>query len=221
MEFLWQHKAKRPIPLIMDRNNKLFDQALLCLEQIKNDINNKGEYHRFCDSTFISIDSDSNILMSETPEFLKESDAYQCLMIHRREEKAVTNWYSWYTIQFIDANGCVHTNELDEKFKLYVNYNGCFRNQWLHLSVEGKSIFSCPWPNKDKISIIWTLYNKCKTVASESEAQLLGELAMMDQTILSLKGDLANAEYLNLLLTKERDLYKSLLEEIKSLVQSR
>ncbi|MCQ2254883.1 MAG: hypothetical protein MJZ29_05240 [Bacteroidaceae bacterium] len=202
----------------MKNTTSLYDMALSLRSEFERKTNSNGEHYQYQDSVFVSIDKNNETNVSETPDILNNEGVVQCLIIHRYKVKAVTNWYSWYTVEFIDVNGSVHTNELDDRYKLYVNYNGCFRNQRIHLAADGKSIYSCPWPNKSRIPIIWTLYNKCKSAKTTQEAQLLGELAIMDQSIISLTEDLANADYANELLAKERDQYKSLLDEIKELV---
>lgn len=205
----------------MDNTVSLYQKALDCTIKFKNEINDKGGSLRYKDTLYASIDKNNELLISETPDILKEEGVCQCIMIHRHERKEVSNWYSWYTVQFIDMDSRVLTDKLDERFKLHVNYVNHFWNQWMYLIFDGKCIFSLKWPNKDKLQDVWNLYLKCKECKTEREVQLLGDLAKKDMSIFSLTSEVANLNYTAELLKQERDQYKSLLDEIKNLIHNK
>lgn len=205
----------------MDNKISIYQIAIDCTSNKKKEINKNGDSFRYKDTLYVSIDENNELLISETPDILKKEGVCQCIMIHIHERKEVSNWYSWYTIQFIDKDGCVHTNKLDERFKLHVNYISHFWNQWMYLIFDGKCIFSLKWPNEDKLQDVWNLYIKCKSCDTHREAELLGELAKRDMSVLSLTSDLADLNYTAELLKQERDMYKSLLDDVKNLIKDK
>ena len=205
----------------MEERLSFYNLAKLCQEKFEKQINAQGKDFKYLDTLFAAIDDKDCILVSETPEILLKEDVYQFIMIHRHIRNEVSRWYSWYTVEFVDHNKSVHTEKFDERFSINVNYHEHFYNQWIHLKVGGKRIFQCRWPNESCLQAIWNLYQRCKSVKTDREAELLGELAMMDESVLSLQQDLANANYSVQLLTKERDQYKSLLDEIKDLIHDK
>lgn len=205
----------------MDKKINIYQIALDCAAKTAQDINDKGSCFKYKDTIYAFIDDNNELLISETPDILRKEKVCQCIMIHRHERKEVSNWYSWYTVQFIDKDGCVLTDKLDERFKLHVNYVNHFWNQWMYLLFDGKCIFSLKWPNIDKLQDVWNLYLKCKCCDTEREAQLLGELAKKDMSIFSLTSEVANLNFTAELLKQERNLYRSLLDEITGLVRNK
>lgn len=205
----------------MEDKLSFYSIAKQCQGKYENQINSQGDFFKYVGTRFASIDSKGKVLISETPEILLKEDVQQCVLVHEHSRKEVSNWYSWYTIEFIDNDKCVHREKLNERFKLFVNYHQQFNNQWIHLYSGDQCIYECKWPNDGCLQKIWNLYQKCQLIETNKEAKVVGELLMMDDLVLSLKQDLANVKYSNLLLTKERDQYKSLLDEIKEMVHSK
>lgn len=93
-----------------------------------------GKNNKYSKTIFVAIKEDNNILVSTTPHILAQ--AKKCILIHERSCLAISNWYSWYMVQFINEKGEVFVNRIDEEFELYTVAAGGFANQELRLSAN-------------------------------------------------------------------------------------
>lgn len=173
---------------------------------------------KYRNTLFVAIKDDNSISVSATPHIL--SNASKCLMIHERLSLAISNWYSWYVVQFINENGEVLVGRLDNDFELCTVACGGYDNQWLELRADHRTYYSCkaPWKEND-IKSIWDLYVRLKQATTECERNLIASLFKKDQTILELEKVNQNFEYQTQLLENEKKLYKGILEDIKNLLE--
>ena len=177
----------------------------------------KDKYRK---TLFVAIMDDNSISVSATPHIL--SNAKKCILIHERLSLAISNWYSWYVVQFINENGEVLVNRIDNDFELRTVSCGGYDNQWLELRADHRTYYSCksPW-NEDDIKSIWDLYVKLKQATTKCERNLIASLFEKDQTILELEKANRNFEYKVQMLEEERDLYKGILDDIKNLLEQK
>ena len=177
----------------------------------------KDKYRK---TLFVAIKDDNNISVSATPHIL--SNAKKCILIHERLSLAISNWYSWYVVQFINENGEVLVGRLDNAFELCTVACGGYDNQWLELRADHRTYYSCkaPWKEND-IKSIWDLYVKLKQATTECERNLIASLFKKDQTILELEKANQNFEYKTQLLENEKKLYKGILDDIKNLLEQK
>ena len=177
----------------------------------------KDKYRK---TLFVAIMDDNSISVSATPHIL--SNAKKCILIHERLSLAISNWYSWYVVQFINENGEVLVGRLDNDFELCTVACGGYDNQWLELRADHRTYYSCkaPWKEND-IKSIWDLYVRLKQATTECERNLIASLFKKDQTILELEKANQNFEYKTQLLENEKKLYKGILDEIKNLLEQK
>lgn len=177
----------------------------------------KDKYQK---TLFVAIKDDNSISISATPHIL--SDASKCILIHERLSKAITNWYSWYVIQFINENGKVLVNRLDDEFELCTVACGAYNNQWLELRSDHKAYYSCKasWKESD-IQSIWNLYIRLKNTETKSERELISSLYKKDQRILELERANEEFEYRMQWLENEKKMYKGILDDIKNLLEQK
>ena len=175
----------------------------------------KDKYRK---TLFVAIMDDNSISVSATPHIL--SNAKKCILIHERLSLAISNWYSWYVVQFINENGEVLVGRLDNDFELCTVVRGRYDNQWLELRADHRTYYSCkaPWKEND-IKSIWDLYVRLKQATTECERNLIASLFKKDQTILELEKANQNFEYKTQLLENEKKLYKGILDNIKKLLE--
>lgn len=177
----------------------------------------KDKYQK---TLFVAIKDDNSISISATPHIL--SDASKCILIHERLSKAITNWYSWYVIQFINENGEVLVNRLDDEFELYTVSCGSYADQWLELCSDHKVEFSCKVPcKKNDIQSIWNLYIRLKNAETKRERELISSLYEKDQRILELERANKEFEYRTQWLENEKKMYKGILDDIKNLLEQK
>ena len=177
----------------------------------------KDKYRK---TLFVAIMDDNSISVSATPHIL--SNAKKCILIHERLSLAISNWYSWYVVQFINENGEVLVGRLDNDFELCTVACGGYDNQWLDLRADHRTYYSCkaPWKEND-IKSIWDLYVRLKQATTECERNLIASLFKKDQTILELEKANQNFEYKTQLLENEKKLYKGILDDIKNLLEQK
>lgn len=181
-----------------------------------------GKEDKFEDTLFVAISDDNKVLTSYTPHILNDATFY--MLIHRHKCLAQTRFYDWYDVECIDKYGCVTINTINDEYQLKIDCEGKFSNQVIKLLKNDKLIYKCRFSAPDgdyqkQLQIIWDLYNKCTKCGSTEEAILLGKLAMQDEQIIKIKAELADKTYSALLLEKERDQYKELLDTIKTMVE--
>ena len=177
----------------------------------------KDKYRK---TLFVAIKDDNSISVSATPHIL--SNAKKCILIHERLSLAISNWYSWYVVQFINENGEVLVGRLDNDFELCTVACGGYDNQWLELRADHRTYYSCkaPWKEND-IKSIWDLYVRLKQATTECERNLIASLFKKDQTILELEKANRKFEYKTQLLENEKKLYKGILDDIKNLLEQK
>ena len=177
----------------------------------------KDKYRK---TLFVAIMDDNSISVSATPHIL--SNAKKCILIHERLSLAISNWYSWYVVQFINENGEVLVGRLDNDFELCTVACGGYDNQWLELRADHRTYYSCkaPWKEND-IKSIWDLYVRLKQATTECERNLIASLFKKDQTILELEKANQNFEYKTQLLENEKKLYKGIIDDIKNLLEQK
>lgn len=178
----------------------------------------KEEYRK---TLFVAIKDDNNISISTTPHIL--SYASKCILIHECSSLAVTNWYTWYLVQFINEKGEVLVNRIDQEFKLLIAACGGYANQRLGLSADGIEYLSYPVPWEASwekcIKTMWNLYVRLKQAKTKSERELISALFRKDQKILELEKANQDFEYKTHLLESEKEMYKGILDDIKNILE--
>ena len=187
--------------------------AKYCQESFKNEHNTQND--KYVGTIFVAIFSDT-VLTSRTPHILKNAE--KCILIHEYTQLAVTNFYSWYTVEIIDQNGCVLKDRIDDEFELKTFAAGGFANQRMELSARGKTFYSCGTPFESNIKTMLKLYSRIKDIKSMKERMLVADLFCKDNTILELEKQVEDFKFSNKLLECERNQYQHLLEEIKKMV---
>ena len=177
----------------------------------------KDKYRK---TLFVAIMDDNSISVSATPHIL--SNAKKCILIHERLSLAISNWYSWYVVQFINKNKKKKVRRKDKDYELCNVACGGYDNQWLELFEDHRTYYSCkaPWKEND-IKSIWDLYVRLEQATTECERNLIASLFKKDQTILELEKANQNFEYKTQLLENEKKLYKGILDDIKNLLEQK
>ena len=190
--------------------------ASLCVQKYKDSLDNKRE--RYIDTLFVAITEKDDVLCSKIPSILEK--ASKCILIHQKKQLAVTNWYSWYKVDYIDENECVTDGNLGQGFKLSISWCNTFDNQMMRLYHGYHGLYACRRPWEDNMAKVWKLYSMTKKMETDKEIELTARLFRSDEKILEMERKIASHELTNQLLKQERDQYKSLLDEIKEMVNS-
>lgn len=90
-----------------------------------------GPKNKYQKTWFVSINEDNSTLISTTPHILK--NATKCILIHEHLSIAISNWYEWYKIDFINELGEVLDGRIDEEFELRIISCGGYANQWMQI----------------------------------------------------------------------------------------
>ena len=166
---------------------------------------------------FVAITEDNQVLTSRTAHIL--ANAHKCILIHARSSLAISKWYNWYDVQFINDQGQVLKDALDEEFTLDISAWGSYANQKITISADGERYFSASMPCDDSITNFWKLYLRLKEAKTRTERKLISNLFKKDQTILELEKEVEDFKFKTQLLEDEKAMYKELIKEIQSIVK--
>lgn len=189
-----------------------------CQKEYKDSLEGNESNH-YCRTLFVAIQNNNNVLVSITPHIL--SQASKCILIHERRSKAVSNWYSWYSVQFINELGEIFDSRIDNEFELSISAIGSFSNQQMSLSANHRVYYSSGGPWESCIQSFWDLYIRLKGVKSNTERELVSSLFVKDNKILELEKSLSDFSFKTRLLENEKNQYKQLLDNIKEMIESR
>ena len=193
--------------------------ATYCVKRYKEA--NTGTGQKYESTLYVAILEGNKILCSTTPHILRNAE--QCVLIHQKSQVAISNWYSWYCVEYINPEGCVCGSVLENEFKLKIESWGSFSNQVMSLSYgnDNLNLYWCMAPFDKGIQKAWKLYSKLKEIKTLSEIKLIAELFMKDEEILELDKKVEDFTFANQLLKQERDQYKDMLDEIKDLLNNK
>lgn len=201
----------------------LIDKAIQHIKHIKEEY--KENHLGYEGTSFLSIQEDNHLLCSIDPNILEMGK--QCILVHKSSTvdfyTGHPNYTFSYHVEFINDNGEILKECLDNEFRLYALCYAYSRSNMLYLTSEGCCYTCCPsWGNTASIKkcfqSVWILYNELKNAETPKEKATIVELYKKDETILQQKKEIANISYTNALLEKERDMYKGLLDDIKGLL---
>ena len=193
--------------------------ATFCVNRYKEAHTGSGE--RYEGTLYVAILDDNEVRCSTTPHILRNAE--QCILIHHRSQIAISNWYSWYFVEYINAEGSVCGGNLENSFKLKIESWGSFSNQVMSLSYgnDNLNLYWCKAPFDKGIKKAWELYSKLKEIKTLSEIKLIADLFMKDEKIFELKNKVEDFTFANHLLKLERDQYKDLLKDICDIVKNK
>jgi len=195
----------------MDKIN-FVELATYCANRYRESHNTTND--SYAGTLYVAIMEDNKVLCSKTPHILR--NAKRCILVHQRDQLAVTNYYLWYFVEYIDDNGCVSNGNLGDGFSMGVSPWGGFANQIMSLDYNNSHLFWCKSPFENHMAKIWGLYIRLKEIKSPKEIELAAELFLKDEKILELENKIEDFTFANQLLKQERDQYKELLDEIKA-----
>lgn len=173
----------------------------------------------YAGTLYVAILENNQVLCSRTPHVLKNAE--KCILVHQRDQLAVSNYYYWYNIDYIDENGCVSNGNLGDGFSIDVSAWGSFSNQIMSLDYNGSHLFWCGVPFEDHMPKVWELYTRLKDIPAEKEIKLIADLFRKDEKILDLEKEIEDFKFTNHLLEQERNQYRELLDEIKDALNKR
>lgn len=175
---------------------------------------------------YAAIFDDDSIKVSRTPHILKEAKC--CILVHSWQQLAATIYYDTYFVQCINEEGEVLQDVLDSDYRIHINPSSYTRCASISLTRSSETIYQAKlWSNGElllpqRLVYVWNLYKRskeeCKTLM---ESQLLGKLAKAEQSIQELNSKLTDSSIKEQLLEAETRQYRSLLDEIKNLVDKK
>jgi hypothetical protein len=195
------------------------DIAKYCIERYKTSLDEESE--RYVGTLYVSIDEHDFVDCSTTPHIL--SQATKCILIHSRRALAVSNWYTWYKVEYIDEEGCVTDGKLGNGYRLCSTYGRNYLDQKLNLLLDkyvNNTTLICSFsaPFEEKMQKVWDLYLRVKKVKSQAELEMIIDLIDKDEQILELEGQIADLKFTNILLEKQKKQYRGLLRQIREMV---
>ncbi len=176
--------------------------------------NNTSNEAKYISTLFVAITKEGEIIPSETPHILRNAE--KCILFHISSYKNNNYWWNSYKFQFINNDGVVSDYRLDDKFELLGDYT-----KGTCLYYKEYEIFSVPKPWENGIVKVWKLYLKIKDLKTYEEIILMTDLYRKDEKILELENQIEGFKFAKYLLEQECNQYKSLLDEIKQIIEKK
>lgn len=196
----------------------LMELATYCQNEYKE--NNTSDKRQYINTLFVAITEGGEVITSATPHVLKKAE--QCVLLHFSIESTSRGRFSEHQFQYINKDGVVHNNRLDNKFYLYTMYSSRVSLGLAYKDNDiNKNLYQHPTPWEICIEKVWKLYTRVKDLDSFAKIQLVAELFEKEEKILDLERQVENFRFTNYLLEQERNQYKSLLDNIKQIVENK
>ncbi len=207
----------------MENSIDFIELANYCKNEKSASCDNKRKWYG--KTFYAAIFEDDGMVVSTTPHILK--NAKRCILIHKMTYLAVTLTYSCYSLQILNSNGVVTENELEDGFRIDItdgSFNYCPE---MYIEYKDKIIFKTrydfngqnfyKWENI--LPDDWKLYLRLKKECTNSyEMEMLCALVKKDNEIIDLNEKLNQEKYKNQQKDLQIQAYKSLLDEIKNIV---
>lgn len=194
--------------------------AIYCQNKYKE--NNTSDKKRYIGTKFVAITKDGEVIPSETPHILKMAE--QSILLHYSSESTSTIERTQELVQFINKDGVVYNQWLDNRFWLYQKYYKSI-GYVVELGYldNGKRIYFSLEPThwENSIRKVWELYSRVRDLNSSEKINLVAELFSKNEKILELEKQVEDFRFTKYLLEQERNQYKSLLDEIKQIVDKK
>ncbi len=212
----------------MDNSTNFQDIAKYCKDEFEQKIekaSNKTSYTIL----YVAINEDGQLRISKTPHIL--SGATVCYLIHSWSQLAVSCWYDTYSVQSINKNGEVGEGQFDEEYSFFISAASFNCSPRIFFQRNGNKLYSAKlWESgrtteqvlTRQLMFIWELYNKCKeSCTSMYESQLYCKLAEKEGAIKDLEEKLKESTIKEQYLESEISQYRSILNEVKSLMETK
>lgn len=173
---------------------------------------------------YVSVLENGNIETSTRPEVLRKGN--ECIIIMTHRDLAITNYYLWYVIKHIDEKGNVHNGYSVEGWNIKISAYGSYSNQRISLSKDNEELYDevqGDWNNPWDVPLhnLWSFYQIVRKCSSKAEIMYVSENYHLKEKINELNDKISGLEFVKKKLEMEKKQYKSLLKEIKELVENR
>ena len=189
--------------------------AAYCVERYISKINSyKNE--RYLQTLYVCISENDDVWFSNTPHILQGPEISKCLLIHQKNHLAISNWYKYYDVEYIDSLGGVTDGILGDGFAI----TGCGAdpNPSLALKFKDVTLYSCKAPHENHIQKMWNLFNEIRCLNLESISEIQG-LVDKNAKIEEAERRIQELSYNMKAIEEERDHYLKLIEVIREVVR--
>lgn len=206
----------------METNFSFVEIAKDVVSEFKAEYDNKKDCDFVNYQLYVSLLEDGNIETSTRPYVLNKGK--ECIIILTHSDLAVTNYYRWYVIKHIDANGNVHNGYFDNGWHIEITSWGQFTNQILSLSKDSQNWFSehqGPWENPwdEPFQRLWDFYQTVRKCSSMEEVQFIADNYELKEKIKKLNEEICGLDFVKKKLEIENDHYRSLFKEIAKMIK--
>lgn len=207
----------------MENEIDFVELAKYCKEEKKTNSGGRTTYYR----TFYAAIFDNDALtVSTTPHILK--NAKKCILIHEMSYLAVTLTYDCFSVQILNSDGVVTDMDLGDDFKIGITCGRFNYAPEMYIEYQDKDLFKTRTDFNGKnyykwekiLPDIWKLYLRLKKeCANFHEMEMLCRIVRKDNEIVDLNEKLDQEKYRNQQKDLQIQAYKSLLDEIKNIVE--
>lgn len=191
------------------------------VEKFKSSFNDSQDSNYVDIPLFVAIHEDDDIELSSNPQILK--NAVECIIILAYDKIEISNYYDWYKILYIDKEGIVHNGFEKDGWSLTCSFSGSYKMKIMFLNYKGNQISFIHkegylrWD--DYFKKLWDIYRYAKSSETVKEARLMCENYKLLRKVDSIQKEIDELKSANQLLEKDNTQYKSILDEIHTIVQ--
>lgn len=210
----------------MENNIDFIELANYCKKEKSDSSDHNTKWYR--GTFYAAIHDDDSMVVSKTPHILKS--AKKCILVHDMRYKAVTLTYDCYSVQILNSNGVVTEKDLEDGFRIGITDGRFNYAPEMYIEYQNKLIFRTrydfngknPWEWEKILPDIWKLYLRLKKeCVNLHEMEMFCDIVKKGNEIVDLNEKLDQEKYKNQQKDLQIQAYKSLLDEIKKLVEQR
>ena len=191
------------------------------VEKFKSSFNDSQNSNYVDIPLFVAIHEDDDIELGSNPQILK--NAVECIIILAYDKLEISNYYDWYKILYIDKEGVVHNGFEKDGWSLTCSFSGSYKMKIMFLNYKEAWISFIHkegylrWD--DYFKKLWDKYRYAKSSETVKEALLMCKNYELLQKVDNLQKEIDELKSANQFLEKDNTQYKSILDEIHTIVQ--
>ena len=143
------------------------------------------DVERYINTLYIAISENNEVSCAYDSAVL--DGAHQCIIIHCKSSMAVSNWYNWYKLEFINHNGHNLGGIIGNDCTIKIDWEGSWSNQVMKLRQRDEVVYSCKAPFENHMQALWDAYCRTFNNGNDEVAELKMMLAQKEESIHALE----------------------------------
>ena len=139
-----------------------------------------SEYETHRNTLYVAISEIGVVTCAYDPVILR--DAYQCILIHCKSKLAITNWYDYYKVEYINHDGLNLEGIIGNDCYIEM-VSGAGRYATMTLYHRDEDLYSCRLPFEAHMQGLWDAYCNTWNRGQDETSLLRAELIQKEERI--------------------------------------